>query len=78
MWFRSEARGIPHLAKNERDMGHPGVLGYWSGTKRLRNGIRSATIASLSSPSRPRMSLQIKERLADRPTFPFGHKHAIR
>jgi hypothetical protein len=23
-----EVRGIPHLAKNERDMGHPWVYGY--------------------------------------------------
>jgi hypothetical protein len=29
-----EVRGLPHLAKNERDMGHPLILGTMSGFSR--------------------------------------------
>jgi hypothetical protein len=28
--FSVEVRGIPHLAKNERDVGHPGFVAVWA------------------------------------------------
>src|ERR1700761_8550894 len=35
---RGESRGIPHLAKNERDMGEPGICG-WKQSDRLACGV---------------------------------------
>ena len=40
-----EARGIPHLAKNERDVGHPAIVAGIESEKRVRRKVMQRVVA---------------------------------